>query len=97
MTFAEFEAALKEAEPPAFMSLALKALWWDAKDDWNRAHECAQADEGDPTCDWVHAYLHRKEGDSSNARYWYGQAGKPVARGALSEEWRAIVKALLIA
>ena len=57
--------------PPASLHLALKALWWDAKGDWNKAHECAQGDEGDPSCDWVHAYLHRKEGDASNAGYWY--------------------------
>ena len=95
MKLAEFERSLEAAEPPASLQLALQALWWDGKGDWNKAHECAQADEGNPSCDWVHAYLHRKEGDASNARYWYGQAGKPVARGALPEEWLAIVQALI--
>lgn len=95
MKFAEFEQSLKAAEPPASLHLALQALWWDAKGDWNKAHECAQADEGNPSCDWVHAYLHRKEGDASNARYWYGRAGKSVAKGTLPEEWRAVVQALL--
>lgn len=95
MKFAEFERSLEAAQPPAPLHLALQALWWDRKGDWNKAHECAQADEGDPSCDWVHAYLHRKEGDASNARYWYGQAGKPVAKNTLPEEWRAIVQALI--
>jgi hypothetical protein len=52
------------------------------------------SDEGDPSCDWVHAYLHRKEGDAANAAYWYRRAAKPVAKGALAEEWRSIVAAL---
>lgn len=95
MKFAEFERSLEAAQPPASVHLALQALWWDGKGDWNKAHECAQADDGDPSCDWVHAYLHRKEGDASNARYWYGQAGKPVATSTLPEEWRAIVQALI--
>ena len=95
MKLAEFERSLEAAEPPASLHLALQALWWDGKGDWNKAHECAQADECNTSCDWVHAYLHRKEGDASNARYWYGQAGKPVAKNALPEEWRAIVQALI--
>ena len=95
MKFAEFERSLEAAQPPSSLHLALQALWWDGKGDWNKAHECAQADEGSPSCDWVHAYLHRKEGDASNARYWYGQADKPVAKSTLPEEWRAIVQALI--
>ena len=94
MTFSEFESSLARKAPPPSLHLALQALWWDAKGDWNKAHECAQADEGDPSCDWVHAYLHRKEGDASNAGYWYRRAGKTVASGALAEEWRAIAQAL---
>ena len=94
MTFSEFEAALAKKEPPASLHLALQALWWDAKGDWDKAHQCAQADEGNPSCDWVHAYLHRKEGDASNAGYWYRRAGKPVAKASLDEEWRAIARAL---
>jgi hypothetical protein len=95
MKLSEFESSLTKAAPPTTFHLALQALWWDAKGDWKTAHECAQADEGDPSCDWVHAYLHRKEGDASNAGYWYGQAGKPVGAGALPDEWRAIVATLL--
>jgi len=95
MNLPEFESSLDEKVPPSSLHLALQALWWDAKGDWKAAHECAQADEGDPSCDWVHAYLHRKEGDTSNAGYWYRQAGKSAAKNVLGDEWRAIVKALL--
>jgi hypothetical protein len=95
MTYSEFESSLALAAPPAALHVSLQALWWDAKGDWDSAHECAQADEGNPSCDWVHAYLHRKEGDASNAGYWYRRAGKPVARTALTDEWRAIAESLL--
>lgn len=95
MTLSEFESSLEGKAPPSSLHLALQALWWDAKGDWKAAHECAQQDEGDPSCDWVHAYLHRKEGDASNSRYWYGQAGKSVARVSLEDEWRSIVKTLI--
>jgi hypothetical protein len=95
MKLSEFEQSLEAAAPPSTLHLALQALWWDAKGHWNKAHECAQADEGDPSCDWVHAYLHRKEGDASNAGYWYRRADKPVAKNTLPEEWRAIVQALI--
>ena len=72
----------------------LADLWWDAKGDWKRAHESAQQDEGKDSS-WVHAYLHRKEGDQSNAAYWYNRAAKPVCREPLDAEWVSIVKALL--
>jgi hypothetical protein len=94
MTFSEFEASLRRKTPPPSLLPALRALWWDAKGDWKAAHECAQADEGDSSCDWVHAYLHRKEGDASNARYWYRRAGKPAAATSHVEEWRAIAEAM---
>jgi hypothetical protein len=74
--------------------LALASLWWDAKGDWKRAHESAQQDEG-PAGSWVHAYLHRKEGDSSNAGYWYTRANKMPAKDSLQHEWQAITEALL--
>lgn len=80
-----------QPEPPA--SPALAALWWAAHDDWTRAHEAAQADEGRDAA-WVHAYLHRVEGDEENARYWYDRAGKPPAAGPLDAEWEAIAAAL---
>jgi hypothetical protein len=91
---AEFEASLQESTPPAGVPGALEALWYERRGDWHRAHEIAQ-DIAGTDGSWVHAYLHRREGDHSNAAYWYRRAGKPVARGNLDEEWRAIVEALL--
>ena len=85
-----------DAAPPAELSLALQALWWDARGDWTKAHECAQGQD-DRAGAWVHAYLHRKEGDLANAGYWYRRAGKPAATGPLEEEWRAIAAVLLTA
>lgn len=95
MTFEEFHASVQKREPAASLPSVLKALWWDGKGDWNQAHEIAQADEQSREAAWVHAYLHRKEGDSWNARYWYRRAGQPVAEGTLEDEWRQIATALL--
>lgn len=94
ITLKEFYDSLTADAPPANLTLALAGLWWDAKGDWVRAHESAQQDEG-PEGSWVHAYLHRKEGDQSNAAYWYGRAKKPFCREALEHESEYIVKALL--
>lgn len=71
----------------------LAAMWWDARSDWSRAHELAQAVDT-PEGAWIHAYLHRKEGDASNAGYWYRRAAKPASDLPLDEEWNAIVAAL---
>jgi hypothetical protein len=92
MTLQEFRESLRDGNPPDWAALA--GLWWDAKGDWTRAHESAQQDEG-PAGAWVHAYLHRKEGDDSNAGYWYGRAGKILPRGSFEEEWIEIAEALL--
>ena len=89
MTVAEFEAS-GETE----FSGALLALWWDGKGDWARAHDVASGVQGKDGA-WVHAYLHRKEGDLGNAAYWYGQAGRPVAEGDLRDEWEGIVGGML--
>lgn len=94
MTLDEFRASLADSHPPAPLSPPLQALWQDAKGDWDRAHEAAQAGE-DADSAWVHAYLHRKEGDAANAGYWYRRAGKPAARGSLDDEWTTLVLALL--
>jgi hypothetical protein len=72
----------------------LRALWWDARGDWNRAHIIAQ-EVDDASGAWVHAYLHRKEGDLTNAEYWYRRAGKDAARDSLDAEWKRIAAALL--
>ncbi len=96
MTLDRYRHSLSGATPPENLDLALQALWWASKGDWDRAHGCAQQREGDPDCDWVHAHLHRVEGDSSNAAYWYRRAGQPVATTPLGEEWAAIAAALLL-
>ncbi len=90
----QFNTSLNDPQPPAGLSLALQGLWWDAKGDWGKAHTCAQ-DQDDKTGAWVHAYLHRKEGDAFNAGYWYQRAGKPAFEGSLEAEWADLVKALL--
>ncbi len=72
----------------------MRALWLDARGEWDAAHEAAQAAGGAGGA-WVHAYLHRKEGDEMNAGYWYARAGQPVATGGLEAEWAAVARALL--
>ena len=94
MTLGEFRKSLNSERPPEGLTLPLTALWWDAKGDWTKAHESAQQDEG-PVGAWVHGYLHRKEGDLSNAGYWYGRAGKPQVCMSLDQEWAEIVSALM--
>ena len=89
-----FADSISMPQPPAGLSLALQALWWDAKGDWDNAHKCAQQREDAPGMR-VHAYLHRKEGDHGNAGYWYRRANKPHASGPLDAEWLAIAAALL--
>ena len=94
MDLQAFRTSLDGAGPPAGLSLALQALWWDAKGDWPRAHGCAQ-EQDDESGAWVHAYLHRVEGDLSNAGYWYRRANRPQQDGLLAEEWQEIAEALL--
>lgn len=89
-----FEASLDEEEPPDSLSAPLRALWYDGRGNWERAHEIAQ-DEGGLTGAWIHAYLHRKEGDLSNASYWYRRANRSKPETSLEEEWRSIVDELL--
>jgi len=93
MTIDEFRATLQNAAPPD-SSAPLQALWHDARGDWNRAHEIAQ-DIDDEMGAWIHAYLHRKEGDAGNAAYWYRRARQPVASDSLEDEWTRIATALL--
>ena len=89
-----FTRSVSRRKPPAALAPALQALWWAAKDDWERAHNIVMAHEG-RDCAWVHAHLHRREGDLPNARWWYKEAGRPAASGPLAAEWRAIVRVLL--
>jgi hypothetical protein len=94
MTLAEFRVSLSQPGPPAGLAPALAALWRDARGDWVGAHQLAQ-DAGGADGDWVHAYLHRKQGDEGNAAYWYRRARQPFARTPLAQEWEAIAAALL--
>lgn len=94
MDLAAFQASCQHATPPEALSLPLQALWWDAKGDWAKAHECAQADNGSDGAA-VHAYLHRKEPDPANARYWYNRAGRSAATCGLEQEWTELATSLL--
>ncbi len=90
----EFHKSFKHDRPPDGLSPALKALWHSWKGDWDRAHRTAQ-DDGTPDGSWVHALLHREEGDIGNARYWYGRAGKPIPSTSIENERNEIIRALL--
>lgn len=95
LTFDEFtQLVTTESSCPTTLSLALQGLWYDKKGKWDRGHEIVQ-DANDAESAWVHAYLHRKEGNMSNAHYWYRRSGKPAAYCSLEEEWEDIAKALL--
>jgi hypothetical protein len=96
MTFAEFEQSLKTRSPPRGLAPAVAALWWAKQGDWDQAHTIVMNADGRDAA-WVHAHLHRVEGDAGNAAYWYRQAGKPVADATLDREWRVIATALLAA
>ncbi len=91
---ADFKASLSGATPASGLDAPLAALWWAAKGHWDEAHKIVQ-DQATADSAWVHAYLHRVEGDAGNAGYWYRQAGKPVASGSLGTEWEAIASELL--
>lgn len=94
MEFETFTSSLVDNLPPTAVSDYLQALWYDARGDWNKAHDIIQDIPG-TNASWIHAYLHRKEGDSGNARYWYSKAGRPYPQTSLQQEWEHLVKALL--
>jgi hypothetical protein len=94
MTPSAFKRSLSDKKPPSGLSPALIALWWAGNDKWDKAHDLVM-EEGGADCAWVHAYLHRVEGDRENARYWYRQARRVPATGELATEWTAIAAALL--
>jgi hypothetical protein len=93
MDLSEFKHSLAKAKPPG-LAPALAALWWAGKDEWDKAHRIVM-DEAGKDCAWVHAYLHRVEGDLANARYWYRQAQRPVSSKPLAAEWEVIASTLL--
>lgn len=95
MTQDEFLASVKsDPEPPDALSRELKSLWHACKGDWEKAHHVAQDIPG-PDSSWVHANLHREEGDIDNARYWYARAGKSAPNASIEDERLAIIEALL--
>jgi hypothetical protein len=96
MNLAAFKSSLARQSPPPALTPPMQSLWWAGKGDWDKAHKIVMEDEGADAA-WVHAYLHRVEGDLPNAGYWYRTAGKPAAKGALEAEWDAIAAALLAA
>jgi hypothetical protein len=89
-----FRASLSDTAPAPGLEPPLAALWWAAKGQWDDAHKIVQ-EEDTKDAAWVHAYLHRVEGDLGNAGYWYRQAGQPVPKDSLEAEWERIVSALL--
>ena len=93
LKMADLKSTLSNAAPEGSLAPPLAALWWAAKGNWDAAHKIVQ-DESDANSAWVHAYLHRVEGDLSNAGYWYGQAGQPVAKDGLEAEWERIASTL---
>lgn len=94
VSFDDFENSLNTSSPPEDLSVYLRSLWYDAKGDWDKAHKIIQ-DVEDKNASWIHAYLHRKEGDIGNADYWYGRAGKTRPSVSLQVEWENMVKAML--
>jgi hypothetical protein len=94
VNMADFKGSLSRAAPAPGLDAPLAALWWAAKGNWDQAHKIAQNQDTAASA-WVHAYLHRVEGDPGNAGYWYRQAGQPVAAGSLETEWERITSALL--
>jgi hypothetical protein len=94
MTMEEFRLSLRGSAPPEHLPPLLQALWWEERNDFHRAHEIAQ---DDPTPDgaWVHAYLHRKEGDEGNAGYWYRRARRSHPSTPFDREWEEIAASLL--
>ena len=94
MNLKEFKDTLSQAHPPADTDPVLQALWHDAKGDWDTAHNLLQGQES-RAASWVHAYLHRKEGDNANAAYWYSRSGQSVSTQTLEAEWDHIAQALL--
>ena len=94
MLFDEFSKSITAAAPSATLNQYALSLWYDAKGDWEAAHHIIQ-DIDNSTAAWIHAYLHRKEGDAGNAGYWYRRAGKKMPDYTLEKEWEEIAKAVL--
>jgi hypothetical protein len=94
MTLQEFKSSLSQNKPPQQLSVLLQALWYDGKENWEAAHDLAQ-DVNTPYGSWIHAYLHRKEGDNGNASYWYQKANRKMPLYSLGQEWEEITEHFL--
>jgi hypothetical protein len=94
-TIDAFRGSLSDAAPPADVGPALQALWWAGKGEWDSAHKVCQNHEDMDDVNWVHAHLHRQEGDLRNAGGWYKRAGKGMPTGELKEEWTALAAEFL--
>ena len=94
MTASDLKKSISQPQPPSGLSTLLQALWYEAKGDWAKAHALAQEDATKNGA-LVHAYLHRKEGDDSNAHYWYRRAGKDSSHLDLKSEWEEIARILI--
>jgi len=98
MQFQEFKDSLQQEQPSTGISIALQALWYAGREQWDAAHDVTQTAEGVPDVDWVHAHLHRQEGDLPNAGYWYRRANRsmPASTVSIEAEWAEMVTTLLI-
>jgi hypothetical protein len=94
MRLDEFTQLMEQERCPESLPQALQALWYDKKGDWDKAHQIVQ-NASDTHSAWVHAYLHRKEGDKSNACYWYRRTGRPEFKEDLNQEWQQIAEDVL--
>lgn len=94
MTIAQLKQTLSKSSPPDGLSVYGIALWYDAKGNWEKAHQTIQ-DITSKEASWIHAYLHRKEGDAWNADYWYSKAGRKRPSISLDEEWQQLAEALI--
>jgi hypothetical protein len=86
-----FRESMKNNEPSLVLTPHAKALWYAGKGNWNKAHDIVQ-ELPDNVASEIHAYLHRQEGDISNAEYWYSRAGSRMPSFGLNEEWESLVK-----
>ena len=93
MDLKTFKASTEKNKPPKDISPCLEAMWYQANGNWDDAHRIAQSEKS-PAGSWVHAFLHRVEGDIGNASYWYRLADRPVCTSSLNDEWEKIVVAL---
>ena len=94
MTLEDFKNSLSQADPPDTYSPYLQSLWWEGKGNWEHSHNIAQ-DIPDRYGAWIHAYLHRKEGDDWNANYWYRRADRTMPKSSLEAEWESLVRFFL--